>query len=300
MRYAYYMGCVVPSRLNQYDLAVRNVLKELGVELVDLEDAGCSGTVITRSVDAKTNLVMSTRILALAENKNLNLLVTCPGCYESLKEAQETFHNNTSFKEEVNTILKKLDGLTYSGEVEVKHLIHVLYEDLGLKNIRGKIKRSLKGLRVAAHYGCHILRPSNKLKSDNPENPKILDELIEVTEAKSIYWMLKLWCCGSPILAIDRDLSLSLTCAKLKSAKDSEADCIVVICPSCQLQFDFMQNEASRISGERYDIPVILYPQLLGLSIGLKPEEVGLHLNKTGIDKFLETLKTIWGEEHGL
>lgn len=300
MRYAYYIGCIVPSRLNQYDLAVRNVLKELGVEVVDLEGAGCCGTVITRSVSAKANLVMSTRILALAENKNLNLLVTCPGCYESLKEAQEIFDNNTSFREEVNMILEKLDDLTYSGGVEVKHLVHVLYEDLGLEKIREKIKRSLKGLRVAAHYGCHILRPSNKLKSDNPENPKILDELIEVTGAKSIYWMYKLWCCGSPILAIDRELSLSLTSAKLKSAKDSEADCIVVICPSCQLQFDFMQNEASKISGERYDIPVILYPQLLGLSLNLKPEEVGLHLNKTGIDKFLENLEKMWGGEHGL
>ncbi|MCX8193587.1 MAG: CoB--CoM heterodisulfide reductase iron-sulfur subunit B family protein [Nitrososphaeria archaeon] len=299
MKYAYYIGCIVPSRLNQYDLAVRRISEELGIQLVDLDGASCCGTVITRSINAEANLIMSLRILVLAENKGLDLLVTCPGCYESIIEAHEVFHNNPSFREEANMILNKLDNLTYDGKMRVKHFIQVLYEDVGLEKLKDRVKKPLNGLKAAAHYGCHILRPSSKLKFDDPENPKIFDKLIDITGAKSIYWTLKLWCCGSPIQTIDRNLSLSLTAMKLRSAKDAEADCIVTICPSCQLQFDFMQSEASKITGEKYDMPILLYPQLLGLSMGLHPEEVGLNLNRSSIERFLEHLKELRGERDG-
>lgn len=295
MKYAYYLGCVIPSRLNQHDLAVRNISRKLGIELIDLEGAGCCGSVMSRSTNIKANLIMSMRILVLAESKRLDLLVCCPGCYESLTEAHRVFNNDGGFREEANKILEKIDGLTFSGAIKVKHFMQVLYEDVGLEKIGSKIHRPLRGLRVAAHYGCHILRPSSKVKFDHPEDPTILDKLIEVTGAKSIYWTMKLWCCGSPIQVIDRNLSLSLAGMKLKSAKEAGADCIVTMCPSCQLQLDLMQNEASKITGEKYDMPVILYPQLLGLAMGLKSEEVALHLNKTVKERFLELLQNMGG-----
>lgn len=299
MKYAYYMGCVVPSRLNQYDLTVRKILREFGIQLIDLKNTACCGTVITRSISAEANLIMSIRILAQAEGNGLDLLVICPGCYESLREAQEAFENNTIFSEKANMILKKLDNYVYNGRVKVKHFIQVLYENVGLDKLESKVNKPLNGLRVATHYGCHILRPSNKLKFDDPENPRILDRMIDITGAKSIYWTMKLWCCGSPIQSIDRKLSYSLTGMKLKSAKESEADCIVTICPSCQLQFDLMQNEVSKFTGEKYDIPILLYPQLLGLAIGFTPEEVALHLNRSSTEKFLEHLRELGGEGRG-
>ena len=288
MKYAYYLGCWIPARLNQYDLSTRVVAKKLGIELVDLEGAGCCGTVLVRSVNFKTNLVMSARILALAKSMGLDLLVLCNGCYESLIEAENLIRTSEKFRKQVNTILKSTDNLVYEGNEKIKHLIQVLYDDIGLERLRDEIKRPLDGLRVAVHYGCHILRPSHKLKFDNAENPRILDDLVEITGAKSIYWPLKLWCCGSPILAIDRDLSLSIAGMKLKSAKEAGADCIVTICPSCQFQFDTLQPKISKVTGEQYNMPVLLYPQLLGLALGFTPEEVGLHLNKVSAESLLK------------
>ncbi len=288
MKYAYYLGCWIPARVNQYDLSTRAIAKKLGIELVDLEGAGCCGTVLVRSVDFKTNLVMSARILALAKSMGLDLLVLCNGCYESLVEAENLVKTNENLREQVNTILKSTDNLVYEGDEKIKHLIQVLYDDIGLERLRDEIKRPLDGLRVAVHYGCHILRPSSRLKFDNAENPKILDELVEITGAKSIYWPLKLWCCGSPMLAVDRNLSLSIAGMKLKSAKEAGADCIVTICPSCQIQFDTLQPEISKVTGEQYNIPVLLYPQLLGLALGFTPEEVGLHLNKISAENLLK------------
>ena len=294
MKYLYYVGCLIPSRLNQYDLATRKVLGRLGVELVDLEDTSCCGTVLVRSIDAKTNLTMSARILALAENKGLELLVTCPGCYESLREAHEVFMENPGFREEANRILMEIDNICFSGKDNiVKHLIQVLYNDIGLDRIKNIVVNPLKGLKVAVHYGCHILRPSEKVKIDNAETPKILDDLVRITGAESIHWMLKLWCCGFPIQAIDRSLSLSIAGMKLRSAKDAEADCIVTVCPSCQFQFDILQSEISKLTGEQYSMPVLLYPQLLGLAMGLGPEDVGLNLNRSSVDKFLQRLKEL-------
>lgn len=295
MKYAYYTGCLVPARLNQYDLATRKVLGKLDVELVDLEDAACCGTVITRSIDAKTNLMMSIRILALAGSKKLDLLVTCPGCFESLMDAYTVFIENAGFREEAKSILKDIDNISYDGDGSiVKHLIQVLINDIGLEKIKAVVEKPLNGLKVAAHYGCHILRPSTKLRVDDAENPKMLDELVNATGAESIHWMLKLWCCGFPIQAVDKNLSLSIAGIKLRSVRDAEADCMVTICPSCQFQFDVLQNEVSKITGEQYSMPVILYPQLLGLAIGLAPEDVGLNLNKASIDRFLERLKEVW------
>jgi len=288
MKYAYYLGCWIPARVNQYDLSTRAIAKKLGIELVDLEGAGCCGTVLVRSVDFKTNLVMSARILALAKSMGLDLLVLCNGCYESLVEAENLVKTNENLREQVNTILKSTDNLVYEGDEKIKHLIQVLYDDIGLERLRDEIKRPLDGLRVAVHYGCHILRPSSRLKFDNAENPKILDELVEITGAKSIYWPLKLWCCGSPMLAVDRNLSLSIAGMKLKSAKEAGADCIVTICPSCQIQFDTLQPEISKVTGEQYNMPVLLYPQLLGLALGFTPEEVGLHLNKISAENLLK------------
>ena len=291
MRYAYYLGCWIPARLNQYDLSTRVVAKRLGIELVDLEGAGCCGSVLIRSINFKTNMAMSTRILALAKSMGLDLLVLCNGCYESLMEAKDLVETNKDFREQVNTILKSADSPVYEGGVKIKHLIEVLYNDIGLDRLRDEVKRPLDGLRVAVHYGCHILRPSRRLKFDNAENPQILDDLVEITGAKSIYWPLKLWCCGAPILTVDENLSLSIAGMKLKSAKEAGADCIVTICPFCQIQFDTFQPDISKVTGEQYNIPVLLYPQLLGLALGFTPKEVGLHLNVISAERLVKALK---------
>lgn len=281
MKYSYYIGCQVPARVNYCDLSVRNVTKSLGIELVDLEGAGCCGCYL-RSVDSKATLLLSSRILALAEEAKLDLVVLCNSCFSTLVETKTLLNENPELVDMVNEYLSSED-LEYRNEVKVKDILEVYYSDYGIDKIRSSIVNRLEGLKAAVHYGCHLLRPSRKTRFDNPEDPHILDELVEATGAESVYWPLKLWCCGFPTLAVDRKMGLMLTRNKLKDALNSGADCLVTTCPSCQIVFDLLQSTVERMYGEKYGIPSIYYSQLLGVALGLKPEDVGLNLNRVPV-----------------
>jgi heterodisulfide reductase subunit B len=288
MRYSYFTGCQIPARLTYCDLAVRNVTHAFGIELHDLQDVGCCGYPI-RFVDADANMVLSTRILAYAERAGLDLMVLCNSCYSSLLKAQHLLEEDLTFTQKVKNALLT-DGLSYNHNIRIKDILEVFYYEIGLETLRSKIKRELEGLKVAVHYGCHILRPSQVLNFDNAEDPTILDDLVEVTGAESLYWPLKLWCCGCPTLPIDEKLALGLARKKILDAIDAGAHCIVTTCPSCQLAFDINQRTIERAFDEEYALPVLYYPQLLGIAMGLTPEEVGLPLNRAPIDKIIQLI----------
>jgi heterodisulfide reductase subunit B len=288
MKYSYYLGCQVPTRLSYCDLAVRSVTRALGIELLDLEDAGCCGYPI-RFISSEANLVLSARILALAEREGLDLMVLCNSCYSSLLKAKHLLDEDATFAKRVERLLSTA-GLHYSGNIEVKDILEVFYFEYGIENLRSLVQRELKGLKVAVHYGCHLLRPSKLLKFDNAENPKILDELVEITSADSIYWPLKLWCCGCPTLPIDQKLALGLARKKIEDAIDAGAHCIVTTCPSCQISFDIMQPVIERIFNEGYHLPVLYYPQLLGLAMGMNQKALGLTLNRVSTKMLVQSV----------
>ena len=278
MKYAYYIGCQVPARVNYCDLSVRKVADILGIELVDLEGAGCCGCYL-RSVDSKATLLLSSRILSLAERTKTDLVVLCNSCYSTLVETKALLDEKTELREEVNEFLASED-LEYHGGVEVKDIIEVYYRDYGVDKIKSKIVKRFDGLKAAVQYGCHLLRPSRKTKFDNPEDPHILDDLVEAVGVQSIYWPLKLWCCGFPTLTVEVKMGLMLARNKLRDAVNSGAQCIVTTCPSCQITFDILQPTVERMYNESYGLPALYYSQLLGLALGLKAEEVGLNLNR--------------------
>ncbi|MCK4953216.1 CoB--CoM heterodisulfide reductase iron-sulfur subunit B family protein [Candidatus Bathyarchaeota archaeon] len=289
MKYSYFMGCQVPARVNYCDLAVRRVTKALGIELIDLQDAGCCGCLL-RSVNSKVTLALSTRIMALADKNGLDLVVLCNSCFATLREVGNFLEENPKLLMEVNELLET-EGLKYKGKVEVKDILQIFYDDYGVEKIRSELTKSFKDLKVAVQYGCHLLRPSRITKFDNPEVPHILDELVEATGAKSIYWPLKLWCCGSTTLPTDDKLGMSLARNKLMDAKEAGADCIVTTCPSCQISFDLLQPRIEKIYNEQYNLPILYYPQLLGLAMDMSPEEVGLNLNRIEAETILKFLK---------
>ena len=222
MKFALFLGCNIPARLNQYETSTRAVLGNLGVELVDIRDFNCCGYPI-RNLDYKTFVLTSARNLALAEEKNLNLLSLCKCCYGSLKKADHLLREDTSLREEINGILKK-EYLEYKGDVEVKHLLSVFYHDVGIGPIKDKIEKPFSALKIATHYGCHALRPSQIVAFDDPVAPSIFDQLVEVTGAESIFWPKQLECCGAPLWGVNDDLSMDLTEKKLTDGKQSGAD----------------------------------------------------------------------------
>jgi len=264
------------------------VANALGLELVDFEDAGCCGFFL-RSVNSKAPIFLAARIMSLAEKYGLNLMVLCNSCYAHFKDVSNILSESPELLREVNGLLAN-EGLEYISKTRIKDILQVFYEDYGVDKIKSKVVRTLKGLRVAVHYGCHLLRPSRITMFDNPEDPHILDELVEVTGASSIYWPLKLWCCGFPTLSVDQKMGLSLTRSKLRDAMDAGAHCIVTTCPSCQISFDVLQPTISRMYNEEYNLPVLYYPQLLGLALNLPPEELGLNLNRASVKPLMKII----------
>jgi len=291
MKYTYFFGCQAPSRANYCDLATRNVADALGIELADLKDAGCCGFFL-RSINPEAPTFLAARIMSLAEREDMDLMVLCNSCYAHLKETSNLLKERPNRLPEVNDILAS-EGLVYTGKTRLRDILQVFYEDYGVDKIKSKVERTLEGLRVAVHYGCHLLRPSQVIRFDDPESPHILDELVEITGASSVYWPLKLWCCGFPTFSADRKMGLSLTRIKLKDAKDAGVHCMVTTCPSCQISFDMLQPTISRAYNEKYDIPILYYPQLLGLALNLPPEKLGLNLNRVSTEpifRFIEKL----------
>lgn len=285
MRYAFFMGCTVPIRVQNYELATRRLSEKLGIELVDLDFTCCGAPV--EPLKRETALVMAARNLAIAEEKGLNIVTVCNSCTKSLTKFNKVLQNDEKTLARVNHHLKAL-GLNYGGGVSVKHFARMLYEDFGVKNIERRVVSSLRGLAVAVHYGCHYYRPSEVYDNfDDPENPKSLDELIEATGARSLDYENKGLCCGGTILALFDETALAMSGEKLKSAVAAGADALVVVCPFCGIMFDTCQREVEDVFLERYRLPVIYYPQLLGLSLGLGEDELGFEMNLFDVGKLL-------------
>jgi len=282
MRFALFLGCTIPARLNQYELSLRAVLGKLGVALVDIRAFNCCGYPL-RNISFKAFVLSSARNLALAKKKSLNVMTPCKCCYGSLKKVDHLMKENTALRREVNATLQR-EGLEYEGGVEVRHLLSVLFHDVGIDSIKKEIKSPFDGLKIATHYGCHVLRPSQIVEFDDPVAPSIFDQLVEETGAESIDWTTKLECCGAPIWGINDELSMDLTEKKLRDGRASSADYLCSACPYCHIQFDTVQKVILSKRGNNHRLPSILYTQLLGLSMDVDREALGLEMNQIPID----------------
>ncbi len=294
MTFALFLGCTIPARLNQYESSSRAILEKLGVGLVDIREFNCCGYPL-RNIDFKVFILSSARNLALVEKKNLNVMTLCKCCYGSLKKADFLMKENASLKKEVNATLEK-EGLKYEGRAEIKHLLSVLHKEIGIEAIKGKMAATFKRLKIATHYGCHALRPSQVVGFDNAVAPSLFDQLVEATGAESIDWPMKLECCGAPLWGINDRLSMDLTLKKLTDGKKSGADYVCAACPYCHIQFDKVQKMILSQRNVNHPLPSILYTQLLGLSLGVDRKALGLEMNEipiTGIEELLAKEKEL-------
>jgi len=286
MRYALFLGCTVPARARNYELAAIKVATILGIELVHLQDFGCCGFPL-RSLNQRTTLLLAARALAISEEKGLNICCLCTACTSVLTEASEEL-KNTDVRDKVNADLRPIKR-EYKGTVTVKHFNRILYEDVGGDKIRNLIKKELSSLRIAPHYGCHYLKPSRIYdRFDDPENPKSLDHLIEVTGATSVNYQDKKQCCGGGILAVNQDLSVTIAQEKLACVTTDGADAMCLVCPFCAVMYDDNQKSIEAKFETVYQLPVLYYPQLLGLALGLDRRDLGLNMNRVKTKGLLE------------
>jgi heterodisulfide reductase subunit B len=241
-------------------------------------------------VDQKAFLFSSAVNLALAEKVGLDIVVLCKCCFGTLKEAEHILNQQGSLQQEVHALLAKR-GLQYTGKTQIKHFLSMLYHDVGIDTLKSKITRQYKGLNIATHYGCHALRPSKITRFDDPVAPSVFDKLVEVTGAMSVDWTRKLECCGAPLLGVNDELSMKLTRKKISSGKTAGADYLCSACPYCHLQFDTVQKMMISKNGNK-PLASVLYPQLLGLCMGINENVLGIYENQldiSGLISFVES-----------
>jgi heterodisulfide reductase subunit B len=278
-RYALYLGCTVPVRGLNYEIAARRVAARLDLELVDVEGFACCGFP-ARPMNWRAGLLMAARNLALAEAQGLDIITLCSACTGTLTEANWRLNEERHLLDWVNRRLEKI-GQAYHGTVRVRHFARVLYEEVGLERLRQSVTVDLSGFGFAPHYGCHYLKPSHLYDGfDDPENPVSLGRLIEATGARLVHYEDEGQCCGGGILSFDEGTALLITKQKLDHVTAAGADGLVLICPFCAIMYEANQRRVESAYQTEYKLPVLYYPQLLGLAMGFSPDEVGLRLNR--------------------
>lgn len=281
MKYSLFIGCNIPARVQQYHDAAQAVCRHLDIDINPVKQFMCCGYPM-RSIDEFVYLLSAARNLALAQAQGNDLMVLCKCCYGSLKAAQFRINDNKTLEDQINRILAK-ENLVYTGEVVVKHFLSILHDDIGINTLKSQIKVKFKNLNIAASVGCHALRPALMTQFDSPATPTLFDTLVNLTGANAIDWSKKSECCGAPLLGINDDLSKRIMEKKLSDAIQNKAHFIAVACPYSFLQFDAFQFHVSKEDKHFQVLGPVLYPQLLGLTMGIDSSILGIDRNKISI-----------------
>ena len=291
VEYALFLGCNIPNRLPHLELAARKVLPKFNINLVDIPEFGCCPEPIgIQELSQTTWMSMAAINLALAEEKGLDIIALCNGCFETLRTVNTELKHN-GHKAKVNAVLSKI-GKEYKGTQNVKHILEVLYSEIGIEKIKSSIQKELKGLKVAVHYGCHAIRPSAILKTDDPFQPKSLDELVTALGAESIPYLRKMLCCGTGIEGIDKENQLWMVHDKLAQVDRMKADCMTMLCPLCYIQYEMGQLQLKKEPyNAQFNVPIMYYPELLALAMGMDPKDLGFSLHRVKVDSVLQKIQ---------
>lgn len=283
--YLFFLGCMIPLRYPQIEVAARKSMAKLGISLRESSEFTCCPEPWNMKASSLEKwLLIAARNLAVAEKDGSQLLTLCNGCFSTLTEALHLLaQNKGGIKEKVVKDLSSM-GFSYSGKTGVNHVAQVLCT-MEEERISASVKRKLDGLKVALHHGCHLLRPSNVLGFDDPFEPHLLEEFVKHLGAEPVNYKGYTDCCGRATL--NRDASLAMAEQKLGAMEEEDADCVVVACPACFEQFDLGQMEISRHGGKNYQLPVVHVSQLLALAQGEAPESLGLERHKIKVEPLL-------------
>ena len=288
MKYIYYPGCSLEGTAEEYNVSTQAVMKTLGAELTELEDWTCCGASAAEATSYLLSMVLAARNLALAEGMDAeaDIMVPCSACYLNLRKVEDHVQQDPGLSDKINEALKE-EGLEYRGRVNVRHFLDVIVNDFDPEAIGRVVKHKLEGLRVATYYGCQALRPYGTY--DDPEQPRSLEPLIKALGAEVHPWTAGAKCCGAALMTTKKDVALELTGGILKEAQG--ADCIVTVCPMCEMNLEAFQEPVSKAREEDLSIPALYLPQLMGAALGLSGESLKFNLNLALSDSFKAVLK---------
>ncbi|MEI6122967.1 MAG: CoB--CoM heterodisulfide reductase iron-sulfur subunit B family protein [Bacteroidota bacterium] len=277
MKYLYYPGCSLKSSGKSYEESMLAVFKHLSIDLQELKDWNCCGATNYMSINEQSAMSVTTRNLALAEEQGesgeINLVAPCNACYMGLLKTKKYLENEQGLRDSVLTKLNSI-GMKYEGRVNVRHPLDILVNDFGLEKIKMAVKKPLKDLNVVSYYGCQVVRPITTF--DDASDPVFMDQIVMTLGATAIDWGMKVRCCGGSMTSTVSDVGLRLNYLLLKEAKRKKADIIITACPLCQFNLECFQDKISRKFDENINIPVVFFPQLMGMAFGLDKKELGL------------------------
>ena len=260
MKVSYFPGCTLKTKGKILDIYARKSASKLGVELEEINDWQCCGGVFTTSRDEVATKLSSVRALKAAQDKGQILATVCSACHNVIKQTNYAMQNDQEFASKVNNYLPKEEN--YDGSAKVMHLLEILRDEVGYDKIKESVVNSLSGKKVAAYYGCLLLRPAGVMKMDDPENPTIMEDLIRALGADAVVYPYRNECCGGYIALENPDSAKARSGKVYTSAEKNGADLIVTACPLCK--YNLEKNGCP--------IPVVYFTELLAEALGVKEE----------------------------
>ena len=280
-KYVFYPGCVMQTEQYAYELSIREVFPHLNIELVDIQGFSCCGTPL-KSVNQMMTLALSARNIALAEQQGHDILAPCSICHHGLSECKHILNSDENMKKRINTYLSDED-LSYQGTAHIFHTVDLLHDVITPAVIKKKVKQPLNEMKVATHYGCHLIRPKEIGRPVDSENPQKMETILKAIGAEPKDYPEKLDCCGGLLNANLPESALTKTGQKLQQVKAQGFDAFVDVCPWCHRQFDQKQKQAGKTVAETLDVPVFYLTQLMGIAFGIEKEKLGFNLNQSPI-----------------
>lgn len=279
LNYAYYPGCAAKQIQKEADWSARAICKDFDIKLHDMPAATCCGAGNLQEHDLAAALCVNARIFSQAEEMGMDIVTICNTCLQTFSYANHRFQNEPETLEKVNGILKKAGVRPYEGTIDVKHLIWVLVDDLGVEMVKKKVSNPLNGLKVAPFYGCHAMRPNEIFqgRGGTTQGPKYLDELIAAIGGESVDYKGKDKCCGFHYMLLNENEFLSMSGGHSLEAKQQGAEVMTSPCTLCDLALGAYQTRAEAKLKTRIDLPEMSISQLIGAAMGKDAKTLGLH-----------------------
>ena len=261
MVYSYFPGCTLKTKAKDLDAYARRSAEALGVTLEELPEWQCCGAVYPIAQDEIATRLSSVRALNSAKELGRPLLTLCSACHHVIKRVNEDMRAKEDIRGKANRYLELAEP--YAGETRVVHYLEMLRDDVGFVELKKKVVNPLKGRKIAAYYGCLLLRPSALLEFDDPENPTIIEDFIRAIGAEPVVYPYRNECCGGYISLKEKDMSKRMSATIMESAAGMGAEMLITACPLC------MYNLNKSGSGA---IPVYYFTELLAEALGVKEE----------------------------
>lgn len=268
---AYFPGCTLSTKAAGYDKSGRAVAQALGMELNELPEWQCCGATFPLATDNSMALIAPTRLLAQAQNAGGHVTTLCAICFHVLRRTQTTLQQQPEMLERINWFTEE----PYHGQSRVSHFLELLRDEITWPRLKEQVTRPLTGIKVAPYYGCLLLRPQNEIGLDDPDQPRILHDLLEALGAEVVDFPYQVECCGSYLAVSKPELPEKLARDILSSARQHGAQALATACPLCQFNLDFPQRPSTS-SGFSEVLPIFYFTQLMAVALDLSEETWGM------------------------